>query len=157
MAKLQELENRISNVERALIQLLGSIPSQINSLAVSSELNSSSTKNFTTHEDTIEHEEALHTPTSHNSNGKDAAIANSTSDTANARSSGKTKGARVSKAQDSPSEEPSINPSKAGRLVCCPHCQSSNISKNGHDRYGQQMYRCKNCKKVTTLKHRNAG
>lgn len=29
----------------------------------------------------------------------------------------------------------------------CPHCQSSNIIKNGHDKNKVQTYKCKNCKK----------
>ena len=90
-------------------------------------------------------------------NEEHIAATNSTVKTANTRSLRKTKGDRVSKVQNSPSEkEQLMNPSKSGRLNCCPHCQSSNISKNGHDRYGQQMYLCKNCKKVTTLKHKDA-
>lgn len=91
MAKLQELENRISNVERALIQLLGSIPSQINSLAISSELNSSSAKNAKTYEVTTELGETLPAPTSHNINGKDTATVNSTDETVNTHISRKLK------------------------------------------------------------------
>lgn len=156
MSQLQELENRISNVERALVRLFGAIPNQINDLAISSESKSRSTKDSKTYEETTEPEETLYAPTNHKSDGKDTATVNSTGDTANTRSSRKTKGDRVFKAQDSPSEEePLMIPSKSGRLVCCPHCRSSSISKNGHDKYGQQMYRCKNCRKITTLKHGN--
>lgn len=155
MAKLQELENRISNVERALIQLLESIPSQINSLAISSELNSSSAENVKMHEATTESGETLSAPTSYNVNGKDAATVNATDETANTHSSRKPKGGGVSKppSQNSTSAEgESTKPSKSGRIDCCPRCQSFKISKNGHDRYGNQMYLCKDCKKSTPLK-----
>lgn len=165
MSQLQEMENRISNVERALVQLLGTNFDQLHDMVSSSnELNnSSSVKSFETPEEAIESlekeiesEKALHVSTNKNSNEEHVAVTNNTVKTANTRSSRKTKSNQVSKVQDSPSkEEQLMNPSKSGKLDCCPHCQSSNISKNGHDRYGQQMYHCKNCKKTTIPKHGN--
>ena len=32
-------------------------------------------------------------------------------------------------------------------MLTCPHCQSSNIVKNGFTSYGKQNYRCHNCKR----------
>ncbi len=33
----------------------------------------------------------------------------------------------------------------------CPHCQSVNIAKNGHNPRGKQQYRCKQCGKSGVL------
>ena len=33
----------------------------------------------------------------------------------------------------------------------CPHCQSENIVKNGHNPKGKQQYRCKDCGKSGVL------
>lgn len=32
--------------------------------------------------------------------------------------------------------------------MCCPHCGSINVIKNGRHQNGRQKYRCKDCKKI---------
>ncbi|AMW31947.2 DDE-type integrase/transposase/recombinase [Fervidobacterium islandicum] len=38
-------------------------------------------------------------------------------------------------------------------VVSCPKCGSTNIYKNGHDKYGNQQYFCKDCKRTFRLVH----
>jgi transposase-like protein len=37
----------------------------------------------------------------------------------------------------------------------CPRCESSNLVKNGKNRYGNQQFRCKDCSKSGVLNPKN--
>jgi len=42
------------------------------------------------------------------------------------------------------------------KIYTCRGCDSSNIIKNGKNRYGNQQYLCKDCKKSGVLKPKNS-
>ena len=36
---------------------------------------------------------------------------------------------------------------KLTNILCCPHCHSKKVVKNGHSKQGKQNYLCKKCKR----------
>ena len=42
------------------------------------------------------------------------------------------------------------------KVYTCPRCESTNLVKNGKNRYGNQQYLCKDCRKSGVLNPKNS-
>ncbi len=151
MSKLQELENRVSNIERALVRVFGVISDQSQSILSNDNQEQSSDGDSENSKETSKTDE----------NSPDS-VEQNPDITDESKNSGFRKSKRGGEVEASTKNATSVKrgtpkTDKSGGLTHCPHCHSSKISKNGHDRYSQQMYRCKNCKKITTLNQKTLG